>query len=330
MAVAKWFSKLNAVTPSLDAARMVLESRARAVTHYLMLLVNRRNEQPEQIHQLRVATRRLGAALTIFQDFVRTRDYRILRHLTRHVRRAAGAARDLDVQRAIIATRLRALEPAGAGLATLCDVALRRQRQVTQQRLLQLARAAASDFSEAVQRGLDRLKPLPSHDKSNRQTLGGLARKTLRRRLRDLRAAQQKDLQDLDNLHQLRIAAKRLRYAMEVFSGCFPIQFRREQYRVVERIQEELGRINDLRNLIRTMQALQMELRSLKRDRTGVAPEALQDFQSRVQIELKMYQTRFLRRWSAAGQRRFHRRLKKMVNRPSKRTGLRGARISRL
>src|SRR5262245_43329528 len=107
MAVAKWFLKLTALTPPLDAARIVLESRGRVVSHYLQSLSNRRNEHPEQSHQLRVATRRFGAALAIFRDLMRSSDYRTLRRLSRAARRSAGAARDVDVHRELIATRLR-------------------------------------------------------------------------------------------------------------------------------------------------------------------------------------------------------------------------------
>ena len=53
------------------------------------------------------------------------------------------------------------------------------------------------------------------------------------------------DLTDYPNLHQVRIAGKRLRYAMEVFACCFGPAFRVEVYPAVEEMQEILGRAND-------------------------------------------------------------------------------------
>jgi CHAD domain-containing protein len=329
MAVAKWFLKLSAITPPLDAARIVLEARARVVTYYLRSLANRRNEHAEQIHQLRVASRRFGAALSIFQDFLRPDHYGALRRLTRTARRSAGLVRDLDVHRALIATRLRGASHPVAELARNCDVSLGEQRASAHNRLIKITRAAAADFTSAVQRGLARLKALPTGSKRGTQRLGVMARKTLRRRLKALRTAARKNLRNWTKLHQLRIAAKRLRYAMEVFAGCFPTSFRRQLYRVVERIQEDVGRVNDLRNLVQTVKNIRTQMR-----RAGSVPKstlaALKEFQRQVLSEARMYQNRFIRRWNRKAQQSFHRRVMNALNRPVARSQLRGAQLSKL
>ena len=63
--------------------------------------------------------------------------------------------------------------------------------------------------------------------------------------LRDLDTAAGQDLDDYAHLHQVRIAGKRLRYAMEVFGECFAPPFREKLYPAVEEMQEILGRAND-------------------------------------------------------------------------------------
>jgi len=50
---------------------------------------------------------------------------------------------------------------------------------------------------------------------------------------------------DYEHLHRVRIFGKRLRYAMEVFSCCFPKEFRDKIYPTVEKMQEILGQAND-------------------------------------------------------------------------------------
>jgi CHAD domain-containing protein len=50
---------------------------------------------------------------------------------------------------------------------------------------------------------------------------------------------------DAESLHRLRIRAKELRYAMEIFAEALPAFFRDELYATVEILQEHLGRIND-------------------------------------------------------------------------------------
>ena len=64
----------------------------------------------------------------------------------------------------------------------------------------------------------------------------------LRQKLEETATA---DLSSYAQLHQVRIAGKRLRYAMEVFADCFPESFRLELYPQIESMQEILGRAND-------------------------------------------------------------------------------------
>ena len=49
------------------------------------------------------------------------------------------------------------------------------------------------------------------------------------------------DLGDYAHLHQVRIAGKRLRYAMEVFADCFSLSFRETLYPRIEEMQEISG-----------------------------------------------------------------------------------------
>lgn len=51
---------------------------------------------------------------------------------------------------------------------------------------------------------------------------------------------------DSDELHQLRIAAKRLRYSLEMFTVCFPHKVAQERADEVRVMQDVLGRIHDL------------------------------------------------------------------------------------
>src|SRR5262249_1748466 len=67
----------------------------------------------------------------------------------------------------------------------------------------------------------------------------------LSRLLQELHDAASGDLTDYDHLHQVRIAGKRLRYAMEVFVDCFDPPFKEQLYPAVEQMQELLGAAND-------------------------------------------------------------------------------------
>jgi CHAD domain-containing protein len=315
---AKWFSNLTAATPAPEAARIVLEARARAVSHYLRIILSKQREDPEDIHQLRVATRRLGAALTMFQDVLRRGDYKRLRRLSRSIRRTAGAVRDLDVHRELIALRVRAAPPSAAAFARTCDQALLARRRVAKRHLIERSRAAAAQFYQAIDSALERLKATPSASDNELRSLGELARETLRHRLKQLRTAGRKDLNDLDRLHELRIAAKRVRYSMEVFAGCFPAKFRSQYYRVVQRIQDDLGRVNDLRNLAATIDEISAAQKPDRRDDSQHSQTvATQRLKTRLEAERNRLQGRFVARWHADAQRQFHRHLKKLLIQPA-------------
>jgi CHAD domain-containing protein len=71
------------------------------------------------------------------------------------------------------------------------------------------------------------------------------------------------DLRDYAQLHQVRIAGKRLRYAMEVFADCFDPEFRETLYPRIEQMQEILGRANDSHVAIERLIDLREHLRMI-------------------------------------------------------------------
>jgi hypothetical protein len=74
-----------------------LTVRLVAVCHYLPLAMYQAEKDPENVHQLRVSTRRSGAAVDIFALCLPEKVYKAIRKQLRNIRRAAGAARDWDV-----------------------------------------------------------------------------------------------------------------------------------------------------------------------------------------------------------------------------------------
>src|SRR6266849_6032966 len=109
MADGKWISELTAETPLADAARRVLMMRLEVVHRFLPLAVREAAKDPEYVHQLRVGTRRAGAALVIFKDCLPAKIYKKARKELKKVRRAAGQARDWDVFVLALAERQRQL-----------------------------------------------------------------------------------------------------------------------------------------------------------------------------------------------------------------------------
>jgi CHAD domain-containing protein len=306
MAIAKWFPNLTPTTSSRAAARTVLAARVEGVDHYLKFVKHRPGRDPEHVHQLRVATRRLAAAVSIFKSCLDRRTHRHVRRAARKLRRASGAVRDLDVQQSLLDRRFEAAGRVPPIVVKLCGQELARQRR-TLERDLKLAIHRWGDrFRHAAQESLTYLEKrnLKSNPRAAKFVM--VARTTLRKRVKQLLATGTRDLHDFDNLHQLRIAAKRLRYAMEVFAGCYPREFQHELYLEVERLQEDLGDINDLWNLKNSLSQLVEAIRSRCRHNAGteiVAP--LLDVAAEVDRDSNQRKSRFLQSWTVDKQTRF-------------------------
>jgi CHAD domain-containing protein len=241
MADGKWIPELTADTPLSKAARHALHVRLDVVQRHLPLAVEQADRDPEHVHQLRVATRRAAAALRIFASCLTSKAFNKTRKRLRRIRRAAGEARDWDVFRFDVLARQESAPAAQRpGLHYLLGHASGR-RAAAQVGLVGTGTREGRRFDALMAETLDAIRPPDGND----ETLGELARPLLAQLLDELEEKAAGDLGDYAHLHQVRIAGKRLRYAMELFAGCFDESFKEGLYPRVEAMQEILGRAND-------------------------------------------------------------------------------------
>ena len=254
MADGKWIPGLTSDTPPVEAARAVLDARLHVVRHYLPLAVEAPDADVEHVHQLRVGTRRAGAALAIFAACLSEKRGRALRKRVRKIRRAAGAARDWDVFQAMLALWSPKRPPTEQpGLDFLRGHAFA-QRQAAQFGLRDVADSAPHDPDDAL------IAPhLP-------RRLADLALPMLNGTLSQLDGLMGQDLEDFEHLHQIRITGKQLRYAMEVFADCFAPSFRSDLYPAIEEMQEILGDANDSHVAVQRLTELRTALQSSRPD----------------------------------------------------------------
>lgn len=243
MADGKWITGLVPEMPLLAAARHVIYVRMQVVRETLDLTVHHADEDLEHVHQLRVSTRRADAALRIFRGCMADKVYHASRARLRLIRRSAGAVRDWDVFLQELRERLHASRSKDRpGLDFLIGFGVG-QRKLLLEQLVTVGQDQLAEYQGFL---TDLIGLLREPDQNgDRDGLQDLARSMLTTLRQSLEARAQGDLNDYAHLHQVRIAGKRLRYAMEVFADCFPASFREELYPQVEEMQEILGRAND-------------------------------------------------------------------------------------
>lgn len=292
----KWITGLAPDTPLSAAARSALTVRLTVVRDHLPLAVHHADEDLEHVHQLRVATRRAGAAVRIFGPCLPDRHRRRVKKLLRRYRRAAGDARDWDVFQALLAAwAARRPDPERPGLDFLMGFA--RARRVDAQAAL-VAIDLEREFEQLPQDTSNAV-----HPSGKAGTFADLALPMLTELADEFNAAVAVESDDPDHLHQVRIAGKRLRYAMEVFADCFTPPFREALYPLVEEVQETLGSLHDSHVTAGRLEEIRDELEACSHpDRGRLRPGIdrwLQWHRRRVPQERRRFRT-WCKRWQTA------------------------------
>ena len=198
----------------------------------------------EPVHQMRVALRRLRSLLGVFGDVVACPEVAALRPALQTLATALGPARDWDVfladTGAVIAT---AFADEAELAALLGEAAARRGAAYA---ALALLLAGPALHSTALRTAiLVQARPWGVND-AGLADIGGFAASVLTRRLRQLaKRAANLDTAPEAALHEMRIRAKRLRYAAEVFAPLFPGRPARRFLKRLAALQEALGLLND-------------------------------------------------------------------------------------
>lgn len=295
MADDKWIAGLRADLSVREAARLALGLRLGVVRDRQPDAALRADDDIEHVHQLRVGTRRAGAALRLFKDCLPPRLFKKTRQTLRTIRRSAGAARDWDVFLGMLQARLsRAPANQRRGLDLLLGFA-HGQRVLAQEHLCEAHDAQAERFTRRIQQVNEALDSSEVAD----MTLGEQAFALLTPLLRDLESAASGDLANYDVLHQVRILGKKLRYAMEIFESCFAAEFRERFYPAVEEMQDILGLANDSHTACQRLEQLRKRLMRTQPKQWPRYQDGINALLAFHEKRLPMQQKKFERWWRA-------------------------------
>jgi CHAD domain-containing protein len=229
------------------AGEFVRAVLAQQLADLLAADVHLRTEQPDAVHQVRVAARRLRSTLAAFRTVLDREATAAVREELAWLGGQLAGARDdgvaLDHLRELVAAEPDELVP-GPVAARLQQSQLREERAgldramdtVSGSRYLQLLDAlhdlvAAPPFTE---RAADRVDPV----------LRDAVRRSVRRLLRHMRTGRRTAGEErAEALHAVRNAAERLRYATETAAP--ELGGAKDVVRAAERIQKVLGEVQD-------------------------------------------------------------------------------------
>ena len=219
----------------------------------------RLGEDAEELHDMRVATRRLRAAMKLFEDVLPERG-RWLREELRHFAAVLGDVRDLDVQIEEVRGLSGGDQEEDEAIAAIIS-GLKQRREAARGRLLEALDSDryarfGSSFAEMLRRGPGGSGMPSTDDSADGDSALSIARTPvleaapgiLGRRYRSWRKAA-KGLGEgshAEEYHDLRKKGKRLRYALEFFSGVYGEEATGVLVRPLKSVQDSLGRHQDV------------------------------------------------------------------------------------
>lgn len=240
--------QLNGATPLWVAARTMLNERGDDFNRRLLTTLS--SFDPEDIHDLRVSSRRLREGLALFAGCYPAGSITRLGKRIRRVTRLLGEIRNRDEALLFFGSLRAELDSSCQSELDRMLTAFRGERQIEARKLeTGLKKISATKLSrlnrQVVERpclftqngaAIDPFTPLAS-----------FARNSLSARLGDvlqlIPAASQED--NVTAQHQLRIAVKHFRYRLEILSFLLGSSYK-ELYTTVKEYQEVLGKMHDL------------------------------------------------------------------------------------
>ncbi len=263
----------------------------------------RLGRDPEELHDMRVATRRLRSALALFGPYLPPALVESAGEALRRLGRLLGEVRDMDVALGHARAYLAGQAAAGPDLTALF-VAWRERRGHARQRLLRYFHSRAYPRLRAACEGLIAAPPRHVGDRaySVRQTMPRLLLVAEQRvRAYDVALAGA----PVELLHALRIDGKRLRYAFEFFAEVLPPDLA-AAIPTITALQDHLGELHD------AAVAAEMVEQVLAAT-PGAEPAGLIAYRDHCAQEAQQRRETFPAVWAQVAHKRWHKRLASLL-----------------
>jgi CHAD domain-containing protein len=236
---------LSVGEPLVEAARHLLPPRFEGLQRAVAESLGSQTDDPEPIHRLRVASRRCATAIELLGVLI-PRDLRrpLLRDLKK-LRRDCGPARDLDIQRAFYERLLGEVETQDLAVVDLLYERVSTHREKRQNQLIKGIEKRCRKLDRGCADVLAHLDLLRDRNPDPCGTLGETALPLLSGLLQRVCDLAPPSDASATQLHRLRIAGKKLRYACELFEPLLGPDYTRHLAPHLVALQDELGQQHD-------------------------------------------------------------------------------------
>lgn len=244
---------VKAFSSGVDRTMSPLEAfRAIALSCVLQLQRNEvgaiAGKNPEYVHQARVAIRRLRSALKLFAPVLNERFIEVYSQYWQALASNLGSARDWDVFLNETLAPLEEAFPGDPDLAVLRARGEETKAKAQAQASVALTQRLYSQLLLAFSAALFRVTPptIAAEEGATAQSLRKFAARRLNKRAAMIeQLVREHGKMNAERRHELRIAFKKLRYALEFFAPILPSKRLVNYQKSLETLQDLLGTLND-------------------------------------------------------------------------------------
>jgi CHAD domain-containing protein len=245
MAKAKRIKGIKCDDAAASGIRLVLTTRFEEMFDFQQAALD--FSDPEGVHSMRVASRRLRGAMRDFMPYIRKRGLTSLLKQTKSIAGALGDVRDQDVALAAL-EKIEKRAPAEASAALKQIIEVRKGVRDEARRNLEsiLVPNDMMQLHSEFIAGIDGATPLRKTQAAAAVTYAKMSAAVIGERLKELEALSNSLYKpfEVESLHEMRIAAKRLRYALELFQQCWGRALA-SYAKSAAQMQEALGDLHD-------------------------------------------------------------------------------------
>src|SRR5687767_871679 len=268
MAKAKRIKGIDCNDVASAGIRLVLETRYEEMYGFREVALDW--SDPEGVHSMRVASRRLRGAMRDFMPYLRQRGLTPVLKRAKSIAAALGEVRDQDV--AIIALEKIQKEAPDAMSVALQQLIDERKERRNESREKLSSVLVASEMKEAKSEFMTRIEKATAVRKArgeaeSQPTYSKMAATVILERLKELEKLSESLYQpfEIEALHDMRIGAKRVRYGMELFQACRDRALQAYANNAA-RLQTALGDLHDCDDWIESLGKRISQARNEKKD----------------------------------------------------------------